>query len=437
MSKLEIINTPGYYYSIAYCLVLFVIVSTNKQRIKGWKRKIIHIAFFVFMVGHMTLTAGASSWRFVIAMTITILLILIYLYVCCDVGLLNAGYNCARAFITGEFAASLCWQVYYYSVVRFQMNRGLLWQWGQLFIVYAVVFAILYFMERYIQRNGEELKVSSREFITVLLITLAVFVVSNMSYLSQSGIFSSRFASEVFMIRTLVDLSGVAVLYAYHMLVQEVNMKFEVDTLQNILEMQYRNYQLSQESIDIVNQKYHDMKHQIALLKAEANSEKSTRYLEQMEQEIKQYEAQNKTGNHVLDAVLTSKSIYCQSKEISLTCVVEGSLLSFMNDMDISSLFGNMLDNAIECTEKINEPEKRLIHLSVSGQKKFLCIHVENYCEEDVKFKNGMPLTTKKDKKFHGFGMKSIQSIVRKYNGSVTAEKKNTWFELRILIPLE
>ena len=53
-------------------------------------------------------------------------------------------------------------------------------------------------------------------------------------------------------------------------------MKFEVDTLQNILEMQYKNYQLSQESIEIVNQKYHDLKHQITLLKAEANSEKST-----------------------------------------------------------------------------------------------------------------------------------------------------------------
>ena len=89
----------------------------------------------------------------------------------------------------------------------------------------------------------------------------SVFAVSNLSYLNQNALFSSRFAGEMFTIRTLVDLSGMAMLYAYHIQVRELQMKFEVDTLQNILEMQYKNYQLSQESIDIVNQKYHDLKH--------------------------------------------------------------------------------------------------------------------------------------------------------------------------------
>ena len=78
-------------------------------------------------------------------------------------------------------------------------------------------------------------------------------------------------------------MSGMAVLYAYHIQVRELQMKFEVDTLQNILQMQYKNYQLSQESIEIVNQKYHDLKHQIALLKSEAGSRKSVEYLEKME----------------------------------------------------------------------------------------------------------------------------------------------------------
>ena len=210
-----------------------------------------------------------------------------------------------------------------------------------------------------------------------------------------------------------------------------------MNTLQNILEMQYRNYQLSQESIDLVNQKYHDLKHQITLLKAEANSEKSTRYLEQMEKEIKSYEAQNKTGNKVLDAVLTSKSLYCQNKGIGLTCVADGTLLNFIAEMDISALFGNVLDNAIESVEKLDAPEKRLIHLYVAQQKNFLCIKIENYCEEKLTFRNGMPQTTKKDKRFHGFGMKSIQSTVKKYGGSVTSEMRDSWFELRILIPLE
>ena len=126
-----------------------------------------------------------------------------------------------------------------------------------------------------------------------------------------------------------------------------------MNTLQNILEMQYKNYQLSQENIELINHKYHEShKHQITLLKMEANTEKSTQYLEQMEKEIRSYEAQNKTGNKVLDAVLMTKSLYCQSKGIGLTCVADGSLLDGMAEMDISALFGNMLDNAIESVER-------------------------------------------------------------------------------------
>ena len=61
----------------------------------------------------------------------------------------------------------------------------------------------------------------------------------------------------------------------------------------------------------------------------------------------------------------------------------------------------------------------------------------KNYCEEKISFRDGMPLTTKKDKHLHGFGMKSIQSTVRKYGGSVRAGLGDNWFEVSILIPLK
>ena len=423
MNGMTFVNTPGYYYSIAYFLAAFLVNRTNKQRddVKGWKRWIIHIVFLGGIVGFMELTDGVRQMLFIPCMMVSISMLLFYIYLCCDFGLKDAGYYCARAFICGEFAASLCWQIYFYFItIKSGDIKWFGWKW----------------LELYLKEETEENSVNSRELITVIIITAAVFVVSNISYLDQGTLFSSRFAGEMFTIRTLVDLSGMAVLYAYHIQMRELQMKFEVDTLQNILEMQYKNYQLSQESIEIVNQKYHDLKHQITLLKAEANSEKSTQYLEQMEKEIKSYEAQNKTGNKVLDAVLTSKSLYCQNKGIVFTCVADGTLLNFMAEMDISALFGNILDNAIEGAEKIPEKEKRLIHLSVAEQKSFLRIRVENYCEEKIVFKNGIPQTTKKDKRFHGFGMKSIQSTVKKYGGSVTAGVRDNWFELRILIPL-
>ena len=155
-----------------------------------------------------------------------------------------------------------------------------------------------------------------------------------------------------------------------------------------------------------------------------------------MEQEIKSYEAQNKTGNEALDVLLTAKSIQCQNAGVTLTCVADGKELSFLKPTDLSVLFGNALDNAFESAEKIEDPEKRLIHLSVARQKQFVRIRVENCCEGEIRFVDGLPATGK-DANYHGYGMKSIRSIVEKYNGSMTVKVQDGWFELRILLPLQ
>ncbi|MBQ3371908.1 MAG: sensor histidine kinase, partial [Oscillospiraceae bacterium] len=136
-----------------------------------------------------------------------------------------------------------------------------------------------------------------------------------------------------------------------------------------------------------------------------------------------------------LDTLLTAKSLRCQDLGITLTCVADGAELDFMKPTDLSVLFGNALDNAIESVEKISNPDKRLIHLSIARQKAFLRIRVENCYEGEISFVGGLPATAK-DAKYHGYGMKSIQSIVEKYNGSMTVKAEDGWFELRVLFPI-
>ena len=167
----------------------------------------------------------------------------------------------------------------------------------------------------------------------------------------------------------------------------------------------------------------------------QAKLQNETFRLDQMEAEIKTYEAQYKTGNQVLDTVLTGKGLYCMQNNISLTCVADGRLLDFMEVMDLSAIFGNALDNAIECVEKIRNPEKRLIHVTVSSQRNFVLIRFENYYEGDLHFSEGLPITTKKDENFHGYGLKSIRYVVGKYDGIATVRTEKQWFVLQILLP--
>lgn len=434
MNTAEVLNTPGYYYAIAYALSVFVITCTNERKIGRWKLAVVSCAQFALLLFFMTVTDGVRQELFVPSMLLIVLLLLGYIYICNDFSLREAGFYFVKAFINGEFAASLCWQIYYY--LRYVRGiQGEFLKWVELIFVYAVIFTILALMELNLKKDLEELHITRRELLVVIIIAASVFAMSNLSYLDQNGLFSGTFVMDIFIIRTLVDLSGIAVLYAYHVQVKEIQIRFEKDTLHNIMEMQYKNYQLSKENIDMVNQKYHDLKHQINLLKTQAYVGKSTSYLEKMEREIRVYETQNKTGNQILDAVLTNKAMICQNKEIELKFIVDGGALSFMEDMDVSALFGNMLDNAIESAEKQQEKQKRLIWLYVTKEKQFVRIRTENYCDEKIRFKNGMPVTTKKDRRLHGYGMKSIKSTVEKYHGSVVAAQENNWFELKILLP--
>lgn len=435
-SEVDLSNTPGIYYALAYWLSCTFFIGMNPKRQTGWKLWLVHGLFFAAISTFMVLTDGITVVWFYPCVMFYVFLMLLFIKICCDVSWQKAGYFCARAFILGEFAASLEWQLFYFglTVLHFPLRHDV----NLIFLiaVHGLVFGLNYLLERRYREGYATLRITWKELSAVIILCVAVFSVSNISYVFKNTPFSSQFPFEVFIIRTLVDLGGLLMLYANHAQLQELSMRHEMESLQNLLHMHYANYRSSEESIALVNRKYHDLKHQIELLRSEVSSDRKLEYLDQMEQEIKAYEAQNKTGNHVLDTILTTKSVKCRNLGIELTCVADGKLLDFMHPMELSALFGNALDNAIESVSKISDREKRLIHVSVAKQKQFLRIRVENCYEGEIRFKNGFPVTTKEDKRHHGFGLKSMQSTVAKYHGSMTIQAKDGWFELRILFPL-
>lgn len=302
-------------------------------------------------------------------------------------------------------------------------------------IFYAGLFAILYFLVKRYFSGGNRRNASWQEAAASVLMAVAAFLISNISYVYPNTPFSSSLPAETFYIRTLVDFSGVLILFLQQERWREMNMKKEMDAVNSILHRQYEQYNLSKENIETINRKYHDLKHQIGVIRAERDSEKREQYLKEMEEEIKTYEAQNKTGNQVLDTILTGKHLYCVQHDINFTCVADGHLLDGISVMDICTIFGNALDNAIEYEEKIKDKKKRLIRVAVYSQNRFIMIRVENYCEVRLAEEDSLPETTKKNKEYHGYGLKSIRTTAEKCGGSMTVRTEDDWFYLRVLIP--
>lgn len=108
-----------------------------------------------------------------------------------------------------------------------------------------------------------------------------------------------------------------------------------------------------------------------------------------------------------------------------------------MSASDLSSLFGNIIDNAIEAVLKL-DGDYRLIKISAHEKNGFLSLVEENYVDGDVKFsKGGLPISTKENQIYHGFGSKSIKYIATKYNGTYSFEQKGNKFKVSLLFPIK
>lgn len=426
-------DIPRVYTAIAEWMACIVYISSLKKDLKRLRLILFSIAALIGQIIFLVVTNYLPLAFWIPSMIAAVLLMFFFIYQSTRLNVLDAGYFTVKAFVVAELVASFQWQLHFFFWSR--GFTGELKEIALLVFVYSLAYLLIWFLEKKHIPEDSVMNISPRELLSVVVIGIAVFGISNLSFVTSKTPFSGQYAQDILNIRTLVDLGGFTILHAYHLQLSDLRIKHELRAVQYILQNQYKQYQQSKENIDIINYKYHDLKNQIIALRAETDPDKRNASLDKMEEEIKAYEAENKTGNHVLDTVLQSKTLHCIKKDITLTCVADGSLLNGMDAADIATIFGNALDNAIEYEQKIKDKEKRLIHVSVFSKKDFVMIRIENYFEGDLKFEGDLPKTTKKDKNFHGYGLKSIRYAVQKYDGVVNVAQKGNWFELEILMP--
>ena len=428
-------DIPRFYTALAEWLSCLRCMRELVRRFSGWRFWGIAGTAFLVQSVFLVLTGGLDGPVWLMCMAAAVFLMFCFLRISCGSSSLDVVYVCVKAFVLAEFMASLEWQLhcFFFNVMGYESG------WTGLLLLLAVYGGTCLVMRgissRYIS-GTERMDTTGRELLFAAVIGLSVFLMSNIGFVYSQTPFSGKYASDIFNVRTLIDLGGLAILVAYHIQRLHLRAQHDLESMEMILHNQYTQYQQSQETLDLINYKYHDLKHHIIALRAEENKEKRNAYLDKMEDEIRNYEAQNKTGNQVLDTLLTAKSLYCMREKIALTYVVDGARLDFMDVMDICSIFGNALDNAIECEKKIPETEKRMIHVSMFVQQTFLIIRFENYCEGELNFEQNLPVTTKKQAEFHGYGLKSLRHTVHKYGGEVDIDVEDQWFRLKILIPM-
>ena len=266
------------------------------------------------------------------------------------------------------------------------------------------------------------------------LLVLSMLVVVSAIVLDIRSRFAIRGAQPeaFYIVRWYSLIAAVIILSLQLTLVSSKDKEMENSTLHELLEEQQEQYRFEKSIIDTLNIKVHDITHQLQDLDAE-NREKLT---EELAPVLEAYNSRFSTENPALDVILSRKSFACHERHIHFTVMANGKALNFMREADIYSLFGNILDNAIEAADKLEDSEQKVIKLSVEQQGYFVNIHVENYFAQKVEFEDGLPKTTKPDTVYHGFGMKSIRMLAGQYDGSVKIVTEGNRFILDILFPV-
>lgn len=425
---------PRLYTAIAEWLGCAMFVAVLPSRLRGWRLWLVMSGGLAVQAAFLAATGSLPVGFWVPCMLAAVLLMYLLLLACCRVSALDAAYYCAHAFVLAEFAAALEWQLhcFFWPLAAPPLAAGT----ALLAAVYAFCFGLAYLGYSRRPIPGGRVNLLPVELATIILLAAAVFTASNLGFLSLKTPLSGSQHADIYIIRTVIDACGLSMLFARHLQCREVWLSRELEAVRTVMNAQYQQYQLSRQTVELIDQKYHDLKHYIMALRATPDQAQRMLCLDAMEDDLRGYEAYTHTGNRVLDTILTSKSLTCKRLGVSLTCTADGSLLDFMDVMDLSAVFGNALDNAIECETRLSNPEKRMILLSVSARQGFVLIRVENYCEDTLSYQEGLPRSTKGDPAFHGYGLKSIRYVAGKYGGTLTTKLENSWFTLCVLLPL-
>lgn len=427
-------DIPRLFTGVAEWAACLVYIMLMRKRLSALSLAAALAGGLALLIGVQLLAAQLPIALWTLGMFMAVASMFGFIMVCTKSSPRQTGFLVARAFVLAELVASLEWQLHTYFLGGTEAT------WSGYVLVgslYTAAFSFVYLIERRHFPENQLLVVDNRLLVTAAGIAIVTFMMSNLSFVTSNSPFTGRGASEVFYIRTLVDLAGFVVLYALRGQQLALQRSVEVDVMNVIVRNQRDQYLQSKHDIDQVNRKYHDLKHYIHAIRAETNPQLRDSYVDQLEDSIRGYEqtALN-TDNVVLDTILTAKRAQCERAGIALTIVADGGAVEFIDALDLVTIVGNSLDNAIEASSRLIDPEHRLIRVAIYRQGTFAMIKVENYFEGDLDIIDGLPRTTKAHSTHHGYGLKNMTAAAQNYGGTLTARVEHDWFVVRTLVPI-
>ena len=240
----------------------------------------------------------------------------------------------------------------------------------------------------------------------------------------------------VFLLQAFAMLCVILVLFMQMEIHYRKKMQLENDMRERIWSLEKKQFEERKEQIDLINRKCHDLKHQIAALEYVSDKKDYQKSIQEIKDAVQMYDEDLHTGNLALETIIKEKKLQCEKEGIVLKCVVEGIPQEFMDVVDLYVLLGNIVDNTMESVMQLTDALERIIEIRLYRDRNMIRMVFRNRYKGTIRFDSGLPVSTKPQDGYHGFGLKSIAQIVEKYSGAMTIDTDNEVFLLKIMIPV-
>ncbi|MCM1251938.1 MAG: ATP-binding protein [Clostridium sp.] len=204
-------------------------------------------------------------------------------------------------------------------------------------------------------------------------------------------------------------------------------------------DMEKENFENTEKTNEVYRRYMHDIHkyfYQFRSLALTGEAEAIVEIIDGWETNLKK-EKENKRyiDSPVMNSLLSGCYERAKEKRIEIDIFVEDALdVSFIQDADKISMFGNLLDNAIEAADECKEGERKINIEMYMGNKYMLVFKIENTWKQEIQMEGDRLLSTKKDSKNHGLGLKIARELAQKYNGSLEWEMQEEWFVTMLMI---
>lgn len=301
------------------------------------------------------------------------------------------------------------------------------WEW---FLYFLLQYAIVFLLSIPFRPKGKPVH---EKKVTRSIVALSIATILNVDILIC---IARTYEAESFAMNVLLKIFcigfGFGILPACSNILSQNEKDQQIVILKQLWKQDMAQFESVKANMDVINMKCHDLRHIFSRIEGKLTENE----ISSLQEAIQFYDANIKTGNEVLDVVLCEKAMLCQKNNIHFSCMVDGKKLTFLTPVQSYTLFGNMIDNAVEAVQKLSDPENKVISIVCQENNGYLDIEESNYFSGELLLDGNLPATVKDDSSRHGFGIKSIKYIAEQYGGQISVKVEENMFFLNVHFPV-